>query len=176
MFDKFSRIAKTGWIYATNGVFTLANTDTNTNTEKMGLQAICICVGVCVSVCVRVGQCEHTINVCIKYPVDTHMTIPYCVTIGLLLNFTHNVNGSLLPPATKLGQGYIFTGVCDSVHRGGMCGCRGACVVAGGCMVGGPAWLQGGGMRRARRDTANERALRILLECILVIFFVTFQG
>ena len=25
----------------------------------------------------------------------------------------------LLPPATKLGQGYVFTGVCDSVHRGG---------------------------------------------------------
>ena len=25
----------------------------------------------------------------------------------------------LLPPATKLGQGYIFTGVCDSVHKGG---------------------------------------------------------
>ena len=25
----------------------------------------------------------------------------------------------LLPPATKLGQGYIFTGVCDSVHGGG---------------------------------------------------------
>ena len=27
----------------------------------------------------------------------------------------------LLPPATKLGQGYIFTGVCDSVHGGGVC-------------------------------------------------------
>ena len=26
---------------------------------------------------------------------------------------------SSLPPATKLGQGNIFTGVCDSVHRGG---------------------------------------------------------
>ena len=26
----------------------------------------------------------------------------------------------LLPPATKLGQGYVFTGVCDSVHRGGV--------------------------------------------------------
>ena len=26
--------------------------------------------------------------------------------------------GLLLPPATKLGQGYVFTGVCDSVHRG----------------------------------------------------------
>ena len=25
-----------------------------------------------------------------------------------------------LPPATKLGQGYIFTGMCDSVHRGGV--------------------------------------------------------
>ena len=23
-----------------------------------------------------------------------------------------------LPPATKLGQGYVFTRVCDSVHRG----------------------------------------------------------
>ena len=27
----------------------------------------------------------------------------------------------LLPPATKLGQGYVFTGVCDSVRRGGVC-------------------------------------------------------
>ena len=24
-----------------------------------------------------------------------------------------------LPPATKLGQGYVFTRVCDSVHKGG---------------------------------------------------------
>ena len=70
----------------------------------------------------------------------------------------------LLPPATKLGQGYVFTGVCDSVHRGdvrgyrGVCGCRGVCVVAGGhawllggacvvargaCIVGGHVWLLG---------------------------------
>ena len=26
-----------------------------------------------------------------------------------------------LPPATKLGQGYVFTGVCDSVNRGVVC-------------------------------------------------------
>ena len=26
-----------------------------------------------------------------------------------------------LPPATKLGQGYVFTGVCDSVNGGGGC-------------------------------------------------------
>ena len=75
-----------------------------------------------------------------------------------------------LPPATKLGQGYIFTGICDSVQggacvvawgacmvAGGMCGCRGACMVAGGHV-----WLPGG------RDMVNERAVRILLECILV--------
>ena len=41
-------------------------------------------------------------------------------------------------------------------------GCRGACVV-----VGGHAWLQGG-VHRIRRDMVNERAVRILLECILV--------
>ena len=27
-------------------------------------------------------------------------------------------NAILLPPTTKLGQGYVFTHVCDSVHRG----------------------------------------------------------
>ena len=52
----------------------------------------------------------------------------------------------LLPPATKLGQGNVFTSVCDSVHRRGACvvAGRGACVVAGGvCMVaGGHAWLR----------------------------------
>ena len=65
----------------------------------------------------------------------------------------------LLPPGTKLGQGYIFTGVCDSVHRrggglvwlgGGMCGRggyawlgEGACMAGGegACMAGGHAWL-----------------------------------
>ena len=75
-----------------------------------------------------------------------------------------------LPPATKLAQGYIFTGVCDSVHtggvcvfpgghawlpgevcmvaggggmhgcQGGVCGCQGVCMVAGGR---GHVWLQG---------------------------------
>ena len=56
----------------------------------------------------------------------------------------------LSPPTTKLGQGYIFTGVCDSVHRGN-------------------AWLLGG-MRGIWRDTVNEWVVRILLECILVCF------
>ena len=38
----------------------------------------------------------------------------------------------LLPPATKLGQGYIFTGICHSVNRGGVC--------SGGCLLLGGAW------------------------------------
>ena len=55
---------------------------------------------------------------------------------------------------------------------GGMRGCQGACMVAGG----GHVWLRGacivGGMcvHGIRRDTVNERAVRILLECILVTF------
>ena len=60
---------------------------------------------------------------------------------------------------------------------GGMHGCwGGACVVAGGaCMVAGGACVAAGGMHgcrggvsRLRRDTVNEREVRILLECILV--------
>ena len=38
---------------------------------------------------------------------------------------------ALLPPATKLGQGYIFPGVSDSVHRGGGIP---ACLAAGGVL------------------------------------------
>ena len=46
----------------------------------------------------------------------------------------------LLPPATKLGQGYIFTGICDSVQAG----C--AWLRGGGhaWFPGGVAWLLGG--------------------------------
>ena len=68
---------------------------------------------------------------------------------------------SLIPPfalrniyrqLTKLQGGYVFTGVCDSVHRGVcmVCGghvcCKGGHVwLLGGCMVaGGHVWLCGG--------------------------------
>ena len=72
----------------------------------------------------------------------------------------HNCNlsrtlgsNSLLPPAMKLGQGYIFTGICDSVHRGeclvwglpGLGGpvCSGRCLVWGVCLVLGGLLLRG---------------------------------
>ena len=51
-------------------------------------------------------------------------------------------------------------------------GCSGGRVIfaGGACMVfpGGHAWFLPGGVHRIRRDTVNERAVRILLECILV--------
>ena len=37
-----------------------------------------------------------------------------------------------------------------------------------GFFLGGHAWFFWGGVRRIRRDMVNERAVRILLECILV--------
>ena len=67
------------------------------------------------------------------------------------------------------------------VVPGGVRGCsRGACVIAlrgHVWLLRGRAWFLLGGMRgfcqggvhRIRRDTVNERAVRILLECILVL-------
>ena len=51
---------------------------------------------------------------------------------------------------------------------GGMCGYKGACVVAGGVHGCWLVYVVGGGVCEIRRDTVNERAVRILLECILV--------
>ena len=172
-----------------------------------------------------------------------------------------------LPPANEVCEGYVFTGVCDSVNGGGMRGftgghlvlfggcawfylggvrgfmggvhgfIRGACMVlfggacmvlfGGACMVlfggacvvlfgghawfysggmhgfirggvhgfirgacmvlfGGHAWFYSGGMQylggcawffqffRIQWDTVNERAVRILLECILVCIVFDF--
>ena len=73
-------------------------------------------------------------------------------------------SANLLPPATKLGQGYIFTGVCYSVNRGvdcsqGVPGCGG--VSGPGVSAPGGAWW-----KPPRRPLL--RAVRILLEYIHV--------
>ena len=99
----------------------------------------------------------------------------------LLLNTEYK--NILLPPATKLGQGYIFTGICHSVNRegrgvcfwggawsrGGVCSRGNAC--SGGVCSGGvsaPGGLVPGGclMETPRRPLL--RAVRIVLECIFV--------
>ena len=92
------------------------------------------------------------------------------------------------------GGGHAWLGACmvaEGVWLGGVW-LWGTCVVAGGhawlgaCMVAEGVWLGGvwlwgacvvaggacmavGGMHRIRRATVNERAVRILLECILVL-------
>ena len=81
-----------------------------------------------------------------------------------------------LPPATKLEQGIVCTGVCDSVKGGGAWS-RG-CLVLEGCLLWGGLLLGGvpGG------DTPPPgwpllQAVHILLECILVfLLFFTFMG
>ena len=67
----------------------------------------------------------------------------------------------------------LWRGACVVAPGGGMHGCsRGVCMVAPG---GGGVWLLrvGGHASDTTRygDTINERAVRILLECILVINF-----
>ena len=72
----------------------------------------------------------------------------------------------LLPSATKLGQGYVFTRVCDSVHGWG-----GVCPIA--CLDTNPPRTKSRPppTKKQTPPTAqvNERAIRILLECILIL-------
>ena len=47
----------------------------------------------------------------------------------------------LLPPANKVSEGYVFTGVCLSTEgRGGGHVWQGVCMAGGKCVVGGHAW------------------------------------
>ena len=84
-------------------------------------------------------------------------------------------------PRRSLGQGNVFTNVCSSVHEGGGLHQR----VKSASRAGGSA--SGGGWAdpppRILRDTANKRAVRVLLERILVLvmqkfihgWFIVFQ-
>ena len=89
-----------------------------------------------------------------------------------------------LPPETKLRQGNILTGIRHSVHGGGVHG-RGGHVWQGGAWWGGHAWqggcawhsgVCGGGVWCGGHAWLErwplQRAIRILLECILVVKFV----
>ena len=63
----------------------------------------------------------------------------------------------LLPPAYEVGQGNIFTGVCHSVHRGDL-----------------PSHNVIGQADHPQEadppQKANDQQVRILLECILVLY------
>ena len=100
--------------------------------------------------------------------------IPFCYVL-CLLRVTFLAPCPLLPAATKLGQGNVFTGVCDSVHGGR--GCLPQCML--GCQTPpeqtpppGPGTHPPRNRQpppgSRRQHTVNERPVRILLECILV--------
>ena len=55
----------------------------------------------------------------------------------------------------------------------GVCVWQGACVAGGACMAGVHAWHACPPPWQILRDTVNERAVRILLECILVAFAIS---
>ena len=66
------------------------------------------------------------------------------------------------------GRGCVWQGV---VHSSGMCG-REACTARGACVAGGVRGMHAPHLPQILRDTINERSVRILLECILVIYIV----
>ena len=115
--------------------------------------------------------------------VSVPVSVLRSIKIVCFLYFSQKLPGKFLPPATKLGQGYIFTGVCDSVHRG--------VPAPGGCLVpGGGAWSQWGYLVPWGKPLPGGClvethppgrlllwAVRILLECILVrTFLLAFYG
>ena len=71
----------------------------------------------------------------------------------------------LLPPANEVCKGYVFTGVCLSTGGGGLCPEGRLC--PGGSLSRGS--LSKGGLCQ------HVRAVRILLECILVDFLFLFS-
>ena len=103
--------------------------------------------------------------------------------------------GTFLPPATKLGQGYVFTRVCDSVHRDGVypSACWDTHTPWADTPLGRhPPWADTSPWadppgrhtplpgqtppwqtppHSACWDTVNKRAVCILLECNLVLCF-----
>ena len=83
---------------------------------------LCVCVCAMLNAALRSLYGSFTLtSVSVNTSIQFHTSyLLLSLTVGLGPNqCEHTVEMILLPPATKLGQGYIFTGVCDSVHGGG---------------------------------------------------------
>ena len=81
---------------------------------------------------------------------------------------------TFLPPASEVCEGYVFTGVCLSTGGLSRSLSGEGVLVRGGSLSGGVSGPEGVSVRErppAERDppTVNERAVRILLGCILLI-------
>ena len=103
---------------------------------------------------------------------DVHICNKFMWTpVKVYLDFSAMLRLSkLLPPATKLGQGYVFTGVCDSVHRGG--GVPDQVHPPTGYT---PRTRYTPPAQSMLGDTVNARTVRILLECNLVTKIFSFS-
>ena len=102
--------------------------------------------------------------------IDSKSAEPYLIQIRCQLPTMLCSFISYYRPQRSCGQGYVFTRVCDSVHRG--------CLPL--CMLGYHPQEETPPTKRQRsrhipppRHTVNERPVRILLECILV-FYIAF--
>ena len=91
-----------------------------------------------------------------------------CMVVGGVPGCRGGVHGCRGGTCMVVGGHVWLQGAC--MVAGGMHGCGGVCMVGGMHGCGGCAWWGGCGIRW---DTVNERAVRILLECILV--FTSFQ-
>ena len=105
----------------------------------------------------------------------------FCLKIFLVYRNLQNKTTkiiTLLPPATKLRQGNIFTPVCHSVHREGVCQSPRADTPQQTPPSRHPPRPVHAGMHpplpSACWDTVNKRVVRIPLECILVFFVFPF--
>ena len=85
------------WSY---GAITRSDTETDADTDKLTQSPMGLVLVSFISV-----QYEH---------LHTFLSNPFFISVGVGVVIT-----VFLQPATKLGQGYVFTGVCDSVHMGG---------------------------------------------------------
>ena len=67
----------------------------------------------------------------------TSLVIPIDLTVDRFILVENHAKCLLLPPATKLRQGNIFTSMCQEFCLGG----QGECMAGGGaCVVRGCAW------------------------------------
>ena len=104
---------------------------------------------------------------CVVAPRGACMVAPRGVCMVVPRGGMHGCSRGACVVAPRGGMHGCSRGACV-VAPGGMCGCSRGCGCSGGmCMValGGHAWDT-----TRYGDTVNERAVRILLECILVHF------
>ena len=117
---------------------------------------------------------------------DFELTVPdlysYCTETDIIDKHRFPMGSVLLPSATKLQQGYVFTPVCHSVHRGVSATLP---PLGGHPLVRHPPWADTSlpsacwlcpvhagihtPLCSACWDMVNKQVVRILLECILFL-------